>query len=239
MTYAGTRDILDADSHLMELDGFLDPFIDPSIRGRLRRQSVEGLRPVLEDATGRAEARRSDATKGAEAEERLLVDKGWRAMGAFDREERSRVLDLLGFRGQLVFATFASALFAGKDLDRLYGGSQAQNLAMADFCSADPRLLPVAFVPLVVIVGESEPRRPERIDCLAQKQPAHYRGDPERSRVCVADESRKPPPFRRVDSRLFAGDPAGKYGHREYDSGIEELVLVRKASDLLVVDRHR
>jgi predicted TIM-barrel fold metal-dependent hydrolase len=149
MTYAGTRDILDADSHLMELDGFLDPFIDPSLRGRLRRQSVEGLRPVLEDATSRAEARRSDATKGAEAEERLLVDKGWRAMGAFDPEERSRVLDLLGFRGQLVFATFASALFTGKDVDRLYGGSQAQNLAMADFCSADPRLLPVAFVPLV------------------------------------------------------------------------------------------
>jgi len=149
MTYAGARDILDADSHLMELDGFLDPFLDPSIRGRLRRRSVEALGPVLDEATTLAEARRSDPAKGAEAEERLLRDKGWRAMGAFDPQERSRVLDLLGFRGQLVFATFASALFAGKDLDRLYGGSRAQNLALADFCSADPRLLPVAFVPLV------------------------------------------------------------------------------------------
>jgi predicted TIM-barrel fold metal-dependent hydrolase len=58
------------------------------------------------------------------------------------------VLDLLGFRGQLVFATFASAMFAGKDLDRLYAGSSAQNKAMVNFCAGDDRLLPVAFVPL-------------------------------------------------------------------------------------------
>ena len=149
MTYAGSRDVLDADSHLMELAGFLDPYLDPDLRGRLRRQQVDALGPVLEDATSRAAARRADPVRQAEAEGRLLQDKGWRALGAFDPEERSRVLDLFGFRGQLVFATFASALFAGRDLDRLYGGSRAQNLAMADFCSADPRLLPVAFVPLV------------------------------------------------------------------------------------------
>jgi len=69
-------------------------------------------------------------------------------MGGFDREERSRVLDLLGFEGQLVFATFATALFAGRDLDRHYAGASAQNRAMADFCAADPRLLAVAYVPL-------------------------------------------------------------------------------------------
>ena len=33
-------------------------------------------------------------------------------MGAFDPEERGRVLDLLGFDGQLVFATFASYMYA-------------------------------------------------------------------------------------------------------------------------------
>ncbi len=149
MTYAGSRDVLDADSHLMELDGFLDPYLDPALRGRLRRQQVEALRPVLEDATARAEQRRADPVRQAEAEARLWQDKGWRALGAFDPQERCRVLDLFGFRGQLVFATFASALFAGRDLDRLYGGSRAQNRAMADFCSADARLYPVAFVPLV------------------------------------------------------------------------------------------
>ena len=70
-------------------------------------------------------------------------------MGAFDPEERSRALDLLGFRSQLVFATFATSMFAGRDVDRLYAGSRAQNHAMIDFCADDERLLPVAFVPLV------------------------------------------------------------------------------------------
>jgi predicted TIM-barrel fold metal-dependent hydrolase len=70
-------------------------------------------------------------------------------MGAFDPTERSRVLDLLGVQGQLVFATFATSMFAGKDVDRLYAGSSAQNRAMVNFCSEDSRLFPVAYVPLV------------------------------------------------------------------------------------------
>jgi predicted TIM-barrel fold metal-dependent hydrolase len=105
--------------------------------------------PLVEEAVSRAERRRSSADESATAEERLLVDKGWLAMGAFDSQERSRALDLLGFRRQLVFATFATAMFVGRDVDRLYGGSRAQNLAMAKFCAADERLLPVAYVPLV------------------------------------------------------------------------------------------
>jgi predicted TIM-barrel fold metal-dependent hydrolase len=59
------------------------------------------------------------------------------------------VLDLLGVQGQLVFATFATAMFIGRDVDRLYAGSSAQNRAVASFCASDERLLPVAYVPLV------------------------------------------------------------------------------------------
>ncbi len=70
-------------------------------------------------------------------------------MGAFDPVERSHVLDLLGFEGQLVFATFATSMFAGRDPGRLYAGAAAQNRAVAGFCEADPRLLPVGYVPLV------------------------------------------------------------------------------------------
>jgi uncharacterized protein len=147
-SYAGSRTILDADSHVMELADFLDGFIEEGQRQRLRRGGMEKLRPVLDGAVARAEERRADPAKASEAEDRLLVDKGWQAMGAFDRKERSRVLDLFGFEGQLVFATFASMMFAGRDADRLYAGSAAQNRAMADFCSEDPRLLPVAYVPL-------------------------------------------------------------------------------------------
>src|SRR3989442_3558732 len=133
----------------MELGDFLDEFIDPSQRDRLRREGVEAIQGVLDGAVARAEERHADPAKAAEAEERLLVDKGWLAMGAFDPAERSRVLDLFGFQGQVVFATFAGAMYRGKDVDRLYAGASAQNKAMANFCAADQRLLPVAYVPLV------------------------------------------------------------------------------------------
>src|SRR5580692_9164090 len=147
-TYVGDRSVLDADSHVMELADFLDDFIDPEFKGQLRAND-ERLVGVLADAVAKSEARHSDADKAKLAEERLLEDKGWHAMGAFDPTERSRVLDLLGVEGQLVFATFATARFAGKDEDRLYAGSSAQNQAVSNFCSQDTRLFPVAYVPLV------------------------------------------------------------------------------------------
>jgi predicted TIM-barrel fold metal-dependent hydrolase len=149
VTYAGQTPILDADSHVMELAGFLDDHIDPAYRERLRRRGMDALEPVLTAAVERADGRRADPAVAARAEERLLVDKGWSAMGSFDPAERSRVLDLLGFEGQLVFATFATSMFAGRDVDRLYAGASAQNRAIADFCAGDPRLLGVAYVPLV------------------------------------------------------------------------------------------
>src|SRR5258708_2794036 len=114
MTYAAGRRILDADSHVMELADFLDDFIEPAQRDRLRRRGMEALKPVLDRAVAASDARKGDATRAAEAEDRLLVDKGWSAMGAFDPKERSRALDLLGFDAQLVFATFATSMFAGK-----------------------------------------------------------------------------------------------------------------------------
>jgi predicted TIM-barrel fold metal-dependent hydrolase len=148
MAYAGERRILDADSHLMELPGFLDDHIEPELRDRLRGRDMAAFGSLLDEAVDRARARQADPAKAAKAEERLLTDKGWLAMGAFDRDERSRVLDLLGFQGQLVFPTFAATMFLGSDLDRLYGGSAALNRAVAEFCADDPRLLAVGFVPL-------------------------------------------------------------------------------------------
>jgi uncharacterized protein len=148
MTYAGARAILDADSHVMELPDFLDPYLDEPQRARLRRRAMDSFAPVLAEAQSRAAARSTDAAKQQIAEERLLTDKGWFALGGFDPSERTRALDLLGFEAQLVFATFATDLFAGRDLDRLYSGAHAQNLAVDAFCAHDARLLPVAFVPL-------------------------------------------------------------------------------------------
>ena len=149
MTYAGGRPMLDADSHVMELADFLDAHIDGEYRSRLRRRGMDTLAPVLDKALEGARERAASPEKAAAAEDRLLQDKGWSAMGAFDRVERSRVLDLFGFEGQLVFATFATSMFTGRDVDRLYAGAAAQDRAMVEFCQDDPRLLPVAFVPLV------------------------------------------------------------------------------------------
>jgi len=149
MTYAGHLKVLDADSHVMELADFLDDFIDPEYSGRLKRQQMEAMARVIEEAVTKAEARRSQAEERALAEQRLMEDKGWKALGAFDPKERSDVLGLLGFEGQMIFGTFAASMFTGKDVDLLYAGSSAKNRAMARFCSVDKRLHAVAFVPLV------------------------------------------------------------------------------------------
>jgi predicted TIM-barrel fold metal-dependent hydrolase len=147
----------------MELADFLDEFIEPDVRDRLRRQGLEAMRPVLEDAQYKAQRRRTDSAIAAQAEEHILDDKGWTAMGGFDPNERSRALDLLGFEGQLVFATFATAMFSlprsprryddaavlDRDLDLLYAGCRAQNKAMVKFCAVDHRLFAVGYVSLV------------------------------------------------------------------------------------------
>jgi predicted TIM-barrel fold metal-dependent hydrolase len=149
MTYTGGRPTLDADSHIMELPGFLDPFIESSMLEKLHERSGRLPASMFDKAKANVQARRDDAGRRSEAEERLLLDKGWSAMGAFDPAERSHVVDLLGVEAQLVFATVATALFMGKDIDLLYAGSAAHNRALTDFCKDDARLLPVAFIPLV------------------------------------------------------------------------------------------
>jgi predicted TIM-barrel fold metal-dependent hydrolase len=149
VTYASGRRILDADSHLMELPGFLDDFIEPAMLDRLENRGMTRLASMLSKEEQKAQARGDDPAKRAAAEERLLLDKGWSAMGAFDPVERSHVMDLFGFDGQLVFATFATSMFVGKDVDLLYAGAAAHDRAVAAFCENDPRLLPVAFIPLV------------------------------------------------------------------------------------------
>ena len=100
--------------------------------------------------TERSKTRRRDRPEASTRSTRpgtTAAPKGWGAVGAFDAVERSFVLDQLGFAAQLVFPTFAATQFAGRDLDLLYGGTDALNRAMAAFCADDPRLLAVASVP--------------------------------------------------------------------------------------------
>ena len=147
MTYATGRQFFDADSHLMELPGWLEAYADPDIRDRIRPLALGGAGTLTEDAIDAALARKGNSEVARALEESLMSAKGWHGLGAFDPAERTRALDLLGFDAQLVFSTFAPTQYLGDDLELAFGGTRAHNRAMADFCADDARLLPVALVP--------------------------------------------------------------------------------------------
>jgi uncharacterized protein len=146
--YVGDRLVYDADSHVMELPGWLEQFADTATAEHLRPLALGGAGALAEKAVAEAATRHAAGVATLDPDPiELLRSKGWGAVGAFDSIERSFVLDQLGFAAQLVFPTFAATQFAGADLDLYYGGADALNRAMAAFCADDPRLLAVASVP--------------------------------------------------------------------------------------------
>lgn len=154
MSYAGDRVCWDADSHLMPLPDFLSRHADPPLRDALRidggRNGGAGFEKFFRKIVDDVEQRRADPEQTAALEQNVIATaKGWAAHGACDPRERSRTLDLLGFRGQLVFSTFAGAHLASRDPELVYGGTRAHSRAMADFCAHDERLLAVAMIPLL------------------------------------------------------------------------------------------
>lgn len=152
MAYAQGRLIHDADSHLMELDGCLDPWFEarhleafhalPIYRHKLEPEGwADKFRHMHDDPAFRA----GDA-------DNLLLRKNYQALGAFRREDRAKALDLFGFASQLVFTTFCLGNFGldeRGDLDLCYAAASAHNRMMTDFCSVDRRLLATGYVPLV------------------------------------------------------------------------------------------
>jgi predicted TIM-barrel fold metal-dependent hydrolase len=154
MAYAGTRTTLDADSHIMELPDFLTEFADPALRERLPRISfASGGRSAsgLEEAAKRkGHSPERVAEMIALGDQLISGPKGYAALGAFNGQERSRALDLLGFGRQLVFSTFSvgAAFYGNEPLDVRYGAARAHNRAMAAFCGKDERLMGVAALPL-------------------------------------------------------------------------------------------
>ena len=146
MTYAEGRVIHDADSHVMETREWLDPYMDEDLKTKLR--PLYGRTPGrIDKLLAQAKARKGDREAEAKAFDNPIAGpKGWIAAGAFDPQERSRVLDQFGFSSQLVFGTSSLApALAAKDQGALYAGVRAHNEAMAAFCRPDKRLLGVAF----------------------------------------------------------------------------------------------
>ena len=84
-----------------------------------------------------------------------MIRKNYDALGSFNKEDRSKALDLLGVKSQLVFPTspnvWLESLEHGDDIEMLYEVAEATNRAQIDFCSKDSRLLPVTYIPLADI----------------------------------------------------------------------------------------
>ena len=153
MPYAEGRVMHDADSHTMEIPGFLDDYLEARFRPAVAAVGLMRRRPNLAKEVADIERRRVDDSdwRGQETAQ-LMLRKNREALGAYRREDRSRALDHLGFASQLVFTTellrALPTLEDQGDLDAAAAGAEAHNRYMVDFCASDRRLLPTGYVPL-------------------------------------------------------------------------------------------
>ena len=152
MSYAGEKLILDADSHLMELPDFLSRHADPAVRDLMpsfefEQLKIEGVRFGGEAGLPRHPPETID--KLISLGDRITWGPKWHdALGSFNGRERTDALDLLGFKYQVIFSSFCAGKVFECESSLRYPTSRAHNRAMAEFCSADQRLLGVAMVPL-------------------------------------------------------------------------------------------
>jgi len=113
MTYAENRIIIDADSHVIELDDFLHKAALESDLPLLPSMSSQKELPVIQTGLDRGRElflkRQQDPEIMAKFESSLLdnTKSGWNRLGAFDSAERSHTLDLFGFKIQWVLPTFS------------------------------------------------------------------------------------------------------------------------------------
>ena len=146
MSYAGSRSIIDVDSHLMEWPTFLTEHAPARLAQRL--PAISGGLAGLDVSTPRL----------SDDERQKLIDLGgdlvrrgpkWhKALGATNGADRSTALDQLGFERQVVYSSLCAPLFNLKDSELRYAAYRAHNEAVAAFCGGDPRLSGVAMCDL-------------------------------------------------------------------------------------------
>ncbi|MDG1198023.1 MAG: amidohydrolase family protein [Actinomycetota bacterium] len=154
MAHAKQRRYLDADSHLMELPDFLTAHADTELKKRLPEINFDGGGRSSESWREAALSGGHSPEKVAElvalGDDLLSGPKGYFALGAFNKNERTTALNMLGFNQQFVFSTFSAgiAFDSTADDELRYGATRAHNRAMAEFCADDERLIGVALLPL-------------------------------------------------------------------------------------------
>jgi len=150
MPYVEGQTIHDADSHVMELPGTINRYIDPKFREAFVEKT--GRKDVLPEWFAKAAAQQEDPEFRAGAEANILLRKNYEALGAFRREDRPATLDHLGFASQLVFTTACLSNFGLEQMGEveLAGeAARAHNRMMTEFCAVDRRLLATGYVPLI------------------------------------------------------------------------------------------
>ncbi|NKB98292.1 MAG: amidohydrolase family protein [Pseudomonadales bacterium] len=148
------RIIHDADSHIAEPIGWLNDYASEYVKANLqpgvRPSDLEELQPFIHAAEKRLAGDDPDKTSALKADVFAKDSKvnPWSSFGSVDSNERSEMLNITGIEQQLLFSSpLAMTRFAfTKDEKLLEGGCEALNRGMADFCSNDPRLMPVGFV---------------------------------------------------------------------------------------------
>jgi predicted TIM-barrel fold metal-dependent hydrolase len=153
MSYVADRVVHDADTHIMEIPGFWDEYLERRFRPAVEAARLFERRPGFRAKLPELIQRHDDAAWRAGDAEHILLRKNWDALGAFRAEDRPAALDHLGFASQLVFTTallsYLPTLEHGDDVDLAYAAAHAHNRHMVDFCSVDRRLLPAGYVPLM------------------------------------------------------------------------------------------
>lgn len=151
MAYVENQTIHDADSHVMELPGTINGYLDD----KHRRAFDATVRPSPAESRWAQQARdlHDDPAFRAGDEQNILLRKNYQALGSFRNEDRPRALDLLGFTSQLVFTTTALSNYGLEHSDSALAlaVARAHNRMMSDFCAVDKRLLATGYVPLVDI----------------------------------------------------------------------------------------
>ena len=157
MAYASGRTYHDADSHLMELPNFLRDNAPRSMRDRMPRLGISAIGETTGsnvDWQAKTCPLHIDADYRAD-ESQITIRKNYFAIGSFEPAHRPQALDQLGFASQLVFNTWSSTPLVeaehGTDVAFAYAMADAHNRGMVEFCSVDPRLLPVGYVALMDI----------------------------------------------------------------------------------------
>ena len=149
MSYTGDRLINDADSHLMELPDFLTRFLPAELRAEvpaLFSAATGQFNPGDHGPQGHGPDKVAELVALGD---KLTRGPKWHdALGAFNGAQRCQALDQLGFKRQVVFSSFCARIVFESVTHLRYPLARSHNRSMAQFTSADARLLGVAMVPL-------------------------------------------------------------------------------------------